>query len=343
MRFTHWRAQTAAGSNTDDNDEKHTDGEKRTPWNALDVGAAVLRLWQLISSSIILLASSTLASHHHRHFWQREAREPSQGPGALVYHIAVLCLLCLFRRPKSSAWRFFATATLLGDLVMMGLDIVRISISDVPAACHGKSSANFFANHDMRHLKANHAKFDFGAWMGENTGHDDLKCRLPMFIYALCIISIFSHTFSIALTALQLQRSRMERPAEHAESGIPSQMVQREDQQEIARSLPPFQQYQEPTPASPSNQRVVQNPAGAATSAWVDVHQRYVPSPQSQGRSYNDFRADMFEVPEGRASQETTSSINPDIYLVSDGFRPLEAETLPPYSSRPASLRNVIT
>ncbi|KAK3682493.1 hypothetical protein B0T22DRAFT_285733 [Podospora appendiculata] len=337
MRFSRWRAQTAADSNIDD--EKHTDGEKKAPWNALDVGAAVLRLWQLISSSIIL-ASSALISHHHRHFWQREAREPSQGPGALVYHIAVLCLLGLLRKPKSSAWRFFATATLVGDLAMMGLDIVSISISNAPAACHGKSSSNFFSNHDMRHLKANHAKFDFGAWMGENTSHHDLKCRLPMFVYALCIISIFTHTFSIALTALQLHRPKMERPADHAESGIPTQMVQQEDQREIVRPLPPSQQYQERTPASSGNQRVVPIPSGSATSAWVDVNQRYVPSSQNQGGSYNDFRADMFEVPEGRASQETTSSINPDIYLVSDGFRPLEAETLPPYSSRPASLCN---
>lgn len=37
-----------------------------------------------------------------------------------------------------------------------------------------------------------------------------------------------------------------------------------------------------------------------------------------------------------RSSQETTSSFNPDLFLVSDGFR--APEDPPPYTSRPSSL-----
>jgi hypothetical protein len=40
-----------------------------------------------------------------------------------------------------------------------------------------------------------------------------------------------------------------------------------------------------------------------------------------------------------RVSQETTSSLDPDSYLVSDGFR--RPEDPPAYSSRPGSLRTL--
>lgn len=39
----------------------------------------------------------------------------------------------------------------------------------------------------------------------------------------------------------------------------------------------------------------------------------------------------------GRSSQETTSSFNPDLYLISDGFRGPD-EQPPAYTSRPSSL-----
>lgn len=38
----------------------------------------------------------------------------------------------------------------------------------------------------------------------------------------------------------------------------------------------------------------------------------------------------------GRSSQETTSSFNPDLYLITDGFRPPDEP--PAYTSRPSSL-----
>lgn len=52
-----------------------------------------------------------------------------------------------------------------------------------------------------------------------------------------------------------------------------------------------------------------------------------------------------FSMPRGRLSQETTASFNPDLYLVSDGFRPqpeLPNYSRPPsYRSGPPSVRNL--
>lgn len=166
----------------------------------------------------------------------------------------------------------------------------------------------------------------------------------------------FSHTLSIVLTVLQYQRNQAQRKNEstgfagHVEEAVPEAVYNRahirvqhplvsqaahqhtehrfgEVHQQITNDIP-SPRFQTPAPTRPS---AMNQQYPGARYHW-----------ENQSRANTAPPTEEFTNPPGwRSSQETTSSFNPDLYLVSDGFRPLPSP--PAYTSRPSSLFDIRT
>lgn len=186
----------------------------------------------------------------------------------------------------------------------------------------------------------------FGPGTRNNVGELDRFCHLPRMVYSLCVISIFSYTLSILLTALQLQRCQLSKPAD--ENSLPAGHVEA-----VVPDLTP-QPAQPPSPrhsavatdwidttGQPPNEFIPLSPITSLDSspdAPPSSSTTSTPTPPVSdvfGRpSTHSERSDSIS---WRTSQDTATSIfDPEHYLVSDGFRPPAQP--PTYSSRPPSL-----
>jgi len=177
---------------------------------------------------------------------------------------------------------------------------------------------------------------------------------LPLnnYIGLLLMIHSFSHTLSIVLTTLQFQRNSAQRDTEtrgytgHVEEAVPEAIYNRANN----RAPPPVPRGYTQQTLSAASQQLVDSIAGpriqaSAPTRLSNPNQHYSQASlnwQNPGSIPGNPPAELFTNPPGwRSSQETTSSFNPDLYLVSDGFRPLPSP--PAYTSRPSSLFNART
>ncbi|KAK5652799.1 hypothetical protein OQA88_9655 [Cercophora sp. LCS_1] len=317
----------------DDNNNNNNEKKVKKQRHWLDVFAATNRFWQCISALI-------LYAIFYSYFLMGESpgNELNQTLSSaietlavsnIIYHPNVLLLMFLLRRSKETrGWRFIAVFSIIGDLSMMFLalsKLVVLSAAGVTAECHGQEKTGFFKN--MLNNGAAFARTRFG-WGSHHDHHEpDLLCCLPKVVYLLCAVAVFSYTFSILFTGLQFQRSRLSlqtKPSHpgHIEEAIPT-------------SNPLYTFY----PPRPS---VSERPSTEGTQPPVSFAPRQ--SSSSTRRSSEELPryanpAELpFDIPRPRMSQETTSSFNPDLYLISDGFRPIPDP--PTYSSRPPSYRS---
>ncbi|KAK0707402.1 hypothetical protein B0H67DRAFT_556103 [Lasiosphaeris hirsuta] len=310
----------------DDGEHNEKRASSRRHW--LNTFATILRVWQWISSatiyaSFIYLSFEQFANYGLPEQIRTRAIE-NLSYAALAYHTPILMILIL-RRSKSNesrGWRFFAATTLVGDMFMMGLSISKMSIlsaAGVLADCPGPNVTNYFKSNDLVRNSVNFASVRFG--LGGQVVDDglDLTCFTPKLVYLLSIIAIFSYTFSILLTGLQWQRYQATQDhgthPGHVELAIPESVRHMQHIQVHHVQVPdPRLSLSGPHPLPQDLQ-----PQEAPQYPQQPPHTSFEAVPASGGRM----------------SFETTSSFNPDIYLVSDGFRP--EPDIPTYSSRPPS------
>lgn len=165
----------------------------------------------------------------------------------------------------------------------------------------------------------------------------------------------FSHTLSIVLTVLQYQQNQALRKSEgtgfagHVEEAVPEAVYSRAHAQ-VPPLVPQLARQETEQRLSEVYRQLTDNIAGArfqapASSRAPELNQQYPGARyhwESQNRAAVSAPTEEFTNPPGwRSSQETTSSFNPDLYLVSDGFRPLPSP--PAYTSRPSSLFDIRT
>jgi hypothetical protein len=169
----------------------------------------------------------------------------------------------------------------------------------------------------------------------------DILCCLPKIVYLLCGIAIFSYTFSILFTGLQLQRhwpgNSQAYHSGHVEEAIPDR------NQQVQLVFVPQPSFTTPRPSSTAprpSETVEPTPEPTAPVQTFRATRQSMSTTRSASedlpRYTNEVDTPYPEMPV-RSSMETTSSFNPDLYLISDGFRP--APELPTYSSRPPSFR----
>ncbi|KAK4219798.1 hypothetical protein QBC37DRAFT_367407 [Rhypophila decipiens] len=351
------RASSRNGSGQQDINEKQTPQRR----NQVNISAAVLRLLQCLSAWSVYATLSVLFQSltSGAPFGDDSSRAPPAyirklTSSDVLYHCSVLVFIGLLRRAKTSVtWRVFAVGTILLDLVMMLFAITNISVMSVIAlatSCQASTSKHSFGTLDLRQLVTDYSRSVFGGHGNSGTAEKmEFLCTVPRVVYVLSIISIFSHTLSIVLTVLQFQQNKAQRKAEtmgfagHVEEAVPEVIYNRPNIQVQPLMPQPVQQaemYQQ-RPNHVADPRF-QTPAPTRPS---DLHQQY---PGARYHWENPSRAtanpptEEFTNPPGwRSSQETTSSFNPDLYLVSDGFRPLPSP--PAYTSRPSSLFDIRT
>ncbi|KAM7197390.1 hypothetical protein V8F33_005611 [Rhypophila sp. PSN 637] len=351
------RASTRNGSGQQDINEKQTPQRR----NRLNISAAVLRLLQCLSAWSVYATLSVLFQSltSGAPFGDDSSRAPPAfirklTSSDVLYHCSVLVFIGLLRRAKTSVtWRVFAVGTILLDLVMMLFAITDISVMSVIAlatSCQASTSKHSFGTHDLRQLVTDYSRSVFGDHGNSGTGEKmEFLCTVPRVVYVLSIISIFSHTLSIVLTVLQFQQNKAQRKAKtmgfagHVEEAIPEVIYNRANIRVQPLMPQPVQQaemYQQ-RPNHVADPRF-QIPAPTRPS---DLHQQYPGARyhwENQSRATANPPTEEFTNPPGwRSSQETTSSFNPDLYLVSDGFRPLPSP--PAYTSRPSSLFDIRT
>lgn len=299
---------------TSDNDEaRETLNEKQEPPKAprdwLATWAAVLRSWQW-SSAAVVYGCFLLLSYADKSEQIPVRVIEGLAYGSIMYHTTVLVFLVILRHSKQTAgWRVFSLATLVGDFLMMGLALSKLTVlsaAGVLAECPGPSRMDYFRNNVQKITAA----FGFGSGVqSEPKDGMDLLCCLPKAVYILSFIAIFTYTLTVLLAGLQLQK--------HWHSRAP--YVHKGDMEE----------------AIPAEIEPVQMPLSRASLSAIPRREE-VPV-------YSSTPDEI--VPRTRSSQETTSSFNPELYLVSDGFRPDRPPSYrsrpPSYSSKPSSLRSV--
>lgn len=287
----------------------------RKPQRWLVILGATNRVWQFLSAIAFAAAFMTLFDDEidnarGRHV-ATEAIEYLAYP-AVLFSFSILLVVALSRkRPSHSDGQFSLIAIFL-DSFMIWLASCKLSIlhsDEALASCRPKATAPYVKS--MLNNGAAYAYTRFGWGKAVEPETIDLHCCLPKIVAVLICLVILSYSVSIFLSALFLLRGR-EAP--------------------ISDSLPGY--IEEAIPVSASHGRPSSTPRVSLTASRHSSSPR--PSMAEEEPKYTNLEDVPF--PQGRLSQETTSSYNPDHYLVSDGFRP--TAQLPGYSSRPPSYRS---
>lgn len=147
----------------------------------------------------------------------------------LSYHAEVIGFVALnfiykWVKKGSVAWRVLLSITVIGDLLVMGLAIAlitQLSATGPPSACLGSYEGftcgcysgvvdcrllMFSPVHDLLELCQSYIRMVMGTNIEQHDTVPNFVCGLPSALYVLAISTIFSHTFSLVLTALQIQR-----------------------------------------------------------------------------------------------------------------------------------------
>ncbi|KAK1759671.1 hypothetical protein QBC47DRAFT_372753 [Echria macrotheca] len=316
-----------------------TEKPAKKPRHWLNVFATTNRVWQCVSAFVLYSIYVYFVFDAKSTTLPDQIRSDAIAGIALAsisYHVNVLLIAFLLRKSEETrGWRFFAVGSILGDIWMMGYAMSKLSILSavgVTGACHGQEETSSLKA--MFRNGAAFAKHKFGWGAHHNHAEVDLSCCLPKIVYMLCAIAIFSYTFSILFTGMQLQRHRRSDVSIHHAGHVEEAVPLPDRTPPASAALNYLLSAPTPSPAPISERPPVQVFAVSVPNS------SYAPrrSTSEDLPRYASTEDPEFEMPRGRLSQETTSSFNPDLYLVSDGFRP--APELPSYSSRPPSYRS---
>ncbi|KAK3402166.1 hypothetical protein B0T20DRAFT_133166 [Sordaria brevicollis] len=148
----------------------------------------------------------------------------------LSYHAEVTGFVALnfitkFVKKGSVVWRVLLSITVMGDLLVMGLAIAlitQLSATGPPSACldsYEGFTCGYYSEavvdcrllmispvHDLVELCQTYIRIFMGTNAEQHATVPNFVCGLPNALHILAISTIFSHTFSLVLTALQVQR-----------------------------------------------------------------------------------------------------------------------------------------
>ncbi|KAH7629936.1 hypothetical protein B0T09DRAFT_139433 [Sordaria sp. MPI-SDFR-AT-0083] len=181
-------------------------------WNnlRLPVSALFLRFWQCGSSfhvaNLLILLNDHISEPAGTRLLQRLAAI------TLSYHAEIIGFAALnfiykWVKKGSVAWRILLSITVVGDLFVIGLAIAlitQLSATGPPSAC--LSSYEGFTFHDLLQLGQTYIRKVLGTEADQHDQMPNFVCGLPNALNILAITTIFSHTFSLVLTGLQVQR-----------------------------------------------------------------------------------------------------------------------------------------
>ncbi|KAK4164529.1 hypothetical protein QBC43DRAFT_317670 [Cladorrhinum sp. PSN259] len=230
----------------------------------------------------------------------------------LMYHISALVLLYLWKKTEASKWRYFAMTTIIGDLLSLWMFLYALSLmySTYQGYCY------------LYPRVFDYEKDGFLTYFGKSVPpllYRDLQiqrhviCAFLDGMYWLSLIPSLSHLLSILNTTWYYKR------AKRIESIEFETFEKIRDLEQAVAIHPPSVE-----PAAHAG------PSGASTPPH---------SPPPSYRSRSGSSATSVRPPSyRRVSMETTSSVDPDTFLVSDGWRGPDQQP-PEYSSRPPSLR----
>lgn len=324
------------------NRNRNEDNEKniKKPRHWLNVFTTTNRVWQFLSSLILYGIYMHFVMNERSETQPEQARRAAisaLAPVTIMYHSNILLINCLLRKSKSRetrGWRFVSFASILGDLLMMRLSLSKMNVLSAAGAlaeCKPEQSSFFKA---MLKNGAAIAYRRFGWASGPEPEEFDVFCCLPKIVYLLCGIAIFSYTFSVLFTGLQLQRhwpgNDSTLHSGHVEEAIPQRP------QPVQVVFVPRSSFATPRPLETAE---VTPETVAPTQTFNAAARQSLSTTRSTSEDLPRYTnaADEYITPQVRSSMETTSSFNPDLYLISDGFRP--APELPTYTSRPPSFR----
>ncbi|KAL1842319.1 hypothetical protein VTK73DRAFT_3151 [Phialemonium thermophilum] len=286
----------------------------------LNIFITVTRLWQW-ASSLTVYVFVTLLLHQNR---TRSSRVRTIQPlilVTLVYStVTAACVLLLRRieRLRISSWHIFAMTTIPGDLLILSVFVAKVAVLSIQYfECAVVSKTHGFedlVSQDSRHRIPNLIG-------GPHSTAGPPRCHFPTELYSLCIVAIFTYILSLLFTILQLWRRRQDASASEDES-YPPLAPPPNRQRPCITTAPGWIPPMGLPPAGESSSRG----ANQASTIRTNPEPKYANMP-------DDILAGMTV---GRLSQETTSSFDPDLYLVSDGFQ--MSDDPPAYTSRPSSL-----
>lgn len=239
-----------------------------------------------------------------------------------------LCILLLanIKRLRVSSWHVFAVCSILGDLVMLCLFIAKLAIFSIRYFECSLATRTTTSSHEYAFMRRTGEKL-FALLGGSNiAGMSGIpsQCYFPFGVYGISIAIILSCVLSMIFTMIQLRRHW--RAMSTVGAGPHPGHVEQAIRSTLPRSEMTTWQSSSMPQVLPSIERHGSNTQIAGSSGASDEDPKYANMPMG-------IVAGM--VIARRMSQETTSSFNPDLYLVSDGFRP---DDPPGYSSRPPSL-----
>ncbi|KAK0640970.1 hypothetical protein B0T16DRAFT_205236 [Cercophora newfieldiana] len=317
----------------------------KRPRHWLNVFTTTNRVWQFVSSLMLYgIYVHFLLNEGGESLAEQKRREAisALAPVMSLYHSNVLLINCLLRKSKSretKGWRFVSVLTIVLDLLMMRMNLSKMNVLSSAGAL---DECNPPAQSFVKTLLRNGAAIAYSRLGLGSSEQDevDMLCCLPKIVYLLCGIAIFSYTFSIFFTGLLLQRhwpSNAQAPhSGHIEEAIPSQQVQLVFVHRNS-STAPRSSFTAPRPS----ETVEAAPEVVAPTQTFRATRQSMSTTRSTSEDLPRYTTEAdrpFPEPPVRSSMETTSSFNPDLYLVSDGFRP--APEVPAYSSRPPSFRS---
>ncbi|KAL2021281.1 hypothetical protein VTK56DRAFT_7360 [Thermocarpiscus australiensis] len=231
----------------------------------------------------------------------------TQAFAVLTYHTIVLLVPCLLRMLKGTQPPSVGL-TAFGDgfTIMASLNILVLLSDAHETYCHSPTP------------KSAHGMLRFGKPSHENIHRHRSVCRLMDAVYGLGGIFIISLLLSAFITMWRVRKLSSAALEDAQRAGdVEEGIIQHHAPVEEVRPQAMLQrQHTPPPPYHPVVTEMAQEPS-----------------------SYTGRPVVITANPRSRPSMETTSSVDPEAYLVSDGWRPPEEP--PEYSSRPPSLHNL--
>ncbi|KAK4643344.1 hypothetical protein QC761_409000 [Podospora bellae-mahoneyi] len=232
----------------------------------------------------------------------------------LIYILITFIFSLMFRNLDPKKWRLFGIHTFFGDLLMAWslLHILRVLHPSYTNYCYDVPRKFDYENQGIL------------TYLGKGQFNKEryLTCALLDSIFTLGAIPALSHIASIIATTCNIRRATNQQqvevyPKEEGAVDIEQGTMIIPPAAEPSRSQSPVSSSSR-GPSPPPSYR--SRSSSGATEAGRPPSYRSAPSVRA------------------RASMETVSSVDPDSYLVSDGWR--APEHPPVYSSRPPSLRD---
>ncbi|RKU48657.1 hypothetical protein DL546_009346 [Coniochaeta pulveracea] len=300
----------------------------RKPRDWLEVSSTLLRVVQWMSACFVYTTVYLRLSHviyAGEDISRVRAIKPLMTL-TLVYStlgLLVTSVLKTSEKLKASSWHAFTIASLPADMVMLGaaaaqfviLNIRTFECAAVLRAGNGKTHYLLDANGNAN-----------GWFHSESSEYDSSQCLFPRGVYCMCIITIFSYITTIMLNVarlLQFRKPTITEKDEWSPSFLEgqnwpyNQMVE-----DIHRPSSPVSVH---SVRSLERRALPQRPAPVIEPKYAnlpaEILANMVVTPFQGNEEPTDRR---FAETTPRASYETSASLDPDHYIVSDGFQPPE-------------------